>query len=207
MDGGKHRPHFRTEHPGQRHRVPLDRGDLDPHLAQGGRHLGADEAQSQHHRAAPGCGRGTDPVAILDSAELKDPGKIAARRRQRPVAPPGGHEEPVVGHRIPALQRDDLACRIDGGGADAKPKADALLSVERGRVDQLVLEPVLAAQVALGERRPIVRQLLLRPDQRDLALEASLTQRGGRAAPGQRSPDDDELPTLHRPAPPRRPSC
>ena len=68
-------------------------------------------------RVAPRRGGSPDPVAILDGAELEDARQLAARRGQRPVAAARGHEQPIVGHRLAALQRNELAPGIDGGGA------------------------------------------------------------------------------------------
>ena len=85
----------------------------------------------------------------------KMPGRSPPEWRES-VAPARGHEQPIVGNPLSALERDVLAAGIDGGGAHAEPEVDMALGVERGRVDQLILEAILAAQVALGERGPTV---------------------------------------------------
>ena len=45
------------------------------------------------------------------------------------------------------------------GDRDAEPQLDVVLGVPLGRVDERLLARVLALQVALGQRRPLVRQL------------------------------------------------
>jgi hypothetical protein len=198
MDVGEHRTDLRAEHSGQRHRMSLDGRHLHAHLAKRRRHLRSNEAQTHYHRAAPSPGLGTNPVAILDGAKLENAGKVAPWSGKSPVAPARGHEQTIVGNPLSALERNVLAPGIDRGGAHPEPEVDVPLGVERSRVDQLILEAILAAQVALGERGPAVGHPRLGPDHGYVALEAVLAQRGCRAASGQRGSNDDEPASLHR---------
>jgi hypothetical protein len=163
VDVGEHRTDLRTEHPGQRHRMSLDGGDLHTHLAERRCHLRADEAQAHYYRTAARSSLGPNPIAILDSAKLEDTGEVTTRSGESPVAPARGHEQAIIGNPLSALERDVLAAGIDRGRAHPEPEVDMPLGVERRRVDQLILEAILAAQVALGERGPTCRASASRP--------------------------------------------
>jgi hypothetical protein len=188
----QHLAHFRTEDPGQRHRVSLDGGHLDAELSKGGRDLGADESETDHDGAAPGLRGGADPIAVLHGAELEDAVEIGARHRQGPVAPARGHEEPIVTDVRAALELDVLARGIDASGPRPQPELDVVLGVIGGGIDELILEALLATQVALRERRPVVGRLSLGPDELDFAVESFLSQHGGRPGSGQRGADDHD---------------
>jgi hypothetical protein len=88
---------------GQRRRLPVHRGHLDPHLPERGRDLGSDEAEPDHDRAPPGSGRGADTIALLHGAQLVDPGQVRPGCLNRAVASAGGDEEPIVRNVAAAL--------------------------------------------------------------------------------------------------------
>ena len=140
----------------------------------------------------PRLGSGADPIAVLDRAELEDAGEIRAGGRERPVAPACRDQEPVVRDLFAVVKADDLPRGIDPGGAGPEPEADRLVGVVARRLDELVLEPLLTAEVALRQGRAVVRQARLRADEQDLALEAGLPQGGRRTGSRQRGADDDE---------------
>src|SRR6185295_13130769 len=198
VDPGQDRSHLGAEHTGQGNRVALDGGDRQPHLPEGRGHLGADEAQADHHRAGARPGRGANAVAILHGTKLKDTGEVRARGRERPVPPPGGDQEPVIGQLPAALQGHHPAPRVDRGGPDSEVEIDIVRGIVVGRIDELAVELFLAAEVALRQGRTIVGQLALGADERHRPVEASLAQGGGGAGPGQRGPDDDDSLVLHR---------
>ena len=90
-----------------------------------------------------------------------------------------------------------LRLRVDVCGSRSEPQLDTLLGIDAGRVYQLVLEALLTAQVALGERWAVVRELALSADQLDLAVETLVPQchRSGRA--GQGGSDDYDSLWIH----------
>jgi hypothetical protein len=67
----------------------------------------------------------------------------------------------------------------------------------------LIVEAVLAAEVAFRERRPIVGQLGLGADQDDVAVESFFTKGDGRGSSGQRSADDHDRRSFHLDTPRR----
>ena len=137
---------------------------------------------------------------ILHRPQLEDARKLRAGGGERPVPSARGDQEPVVRHLLAAVQADDFSPGIDAGDPDPEAELDVVLGVVVGGVDELVLEALLAPEVSLRQRRAIVRELRLRADELDGAVEAALAQSGGGAGPGQRSSDDDEPLMFHRAA-------
>ena len=156
MDVGEHLADLVADDAGQRHTSALDGHHLDPELAQRRRHLRADEAESHHHRAASARDGGADAIAILDGAQLEDAGEIRARYGQGPIAPARGDQQPIVGDALAALELDELLRGVDLRCPGPELERDALLGVVARWLDQLVLEAVLPAQVALRQRRSVV---------------------------------------------------
>ena len=165
--------------------MALDGRHLEAHLAERRRHLGADEAEADHHRPGAGAGRAANAVAILHRAQLEYAREIRTGGGERSVPTARRDQEPVVGHLLAPLQADDFALGIDRDGADTQTEVDVLLRVVVRRVDELILEPVLAAKIALGQRRAIVGELRLGADEIHGAVVAALAQRRGGTGAGQ----------------------
>ena len=111
--------------------------------------------------------------------------------------PPGCHEQPVVADPLTIFHLHVFLLGVDGRGPRSEPQLDTLLGIDAGRVYQLVLEALLTAQVGLGERWAVVRQLALGADELDLTVETLVPQchRSGRA--GQGGSDDYDLLWIH----------
>src|SRR5215217_314775 len=118
--------------------------------------------------------------------------QVQTRNGKTPVPPPGGDEKLVIGHALPAVELDHLLGSVYARSPNPEPGLDAVLAVEVGRLDQRLLEQGLATEVVLGERRPLVRGLRLRPDQDHPPVEALLAEGGCRPSPRQAGTDDYE---------------
>src|SRR4029078_5231023 len=93
------------------------------------------------------------PVAVLDRAKLKEALQGRPGPGEGPVAPAGGDQGAVVRDLLTARELDELPLGVDGTGADSQPEGDALLGVVVDRLDQLLLEARLPAQVLLRQSR------------------------------------------------------
>src|SRR4029453_8439633 len=172
-------------------------GHFDAHLSEGRRHLAADEAEAHQHPAPRLLSGGTDQVRVLHGAELQDTGEPGAGRRERAIAAACRHEQLVVREPLAAPERHLLARGIDGGGPRLQAQVDARARVVVRGLHELILELLLAAQIALGQRRPVVRRPRLFAHQGDVALEAAVPQSGGGGGPGQGRADDDDALSRH----------
>src|SRR5262249_48744208 len=131
---------------------------------------------------------------IVDSAELEHAIEIGARHRERFVPPTGGDEQAIVRDGISGVDRHELLRRVDGRDPHAQPELDASLRVEARAVDELVLEAVHAAEIALRQGRAIVRQLALGADEHDVSVPTLFAEHRRRArAPQGRADDHDSL--------------
>src|SRR5713101_5499967 len=197
MDPGQHFADLRTEDSGQRHRVALDGGYLKPKLTQRCRHLRADEAEADHDSPAAGPRNGTNPVAVLDRAQLKNALQIRPGDRERSVAPAGSHEQLVVRDLLAAIQPDDLPCGVDVGRTDPEPQVDTLLGVRARGVDELVFESLLAAEITLRQGRTVVRELGFGTNDLELTVETAVPEARCRSRACQAGADDCDTPATH----------
>jgi hypothetical protein len=92
---------------------------------------------------------------------------------------------------------EPVASRVDRGHPGAHPQLDPLVGVPRLVVREGLVTLVLAEQVALGQRRPLVGQLRFLADQHHPAVEALRPQRLGGLRAGQRRAHDHEHPVAH----------
>ena len=188
MNVAQHRAHLGAQSAGQGDAMALDRRHVEAELTERRRHLAADEPEAHDGDARRTLGGGADAVRVLHGAELEDAGQAGARRLERAVAAARRHEELVIGEPLAPRQHDLLPRGIDGGGGDPEAELDARGGIVVGGLHELVLEPVLPAQVALRQRRTVIGQPGLRADEHDLAVESPLAQRGGGSGAGRDAP-------------------
>ena len=129
-------------------------------------------------RSSKHARRGRRPAT--SSRRLRTPGRHERRSNgdaaRRPRATPRARAASICTARVPS--RGSTSC-------------SAYHSAGRTKA---VLERLLAAQVLLRQRRPLVGRHRFVADQDEPAVEPLAAQRGRRGAAGERGPDDDERP-------------
>jgi len=86
----------------------------------------SDETESHHDRATAARRRRADPIAILDGAQLKTPGR-SAPGTDRSGCGAGGDQQPIVGEAPAALELDELLPGVDLRGPHPSSERDALV--------------------------------------------------------------------------------
>src|SRR5215218_15648 len=181
-----------AENPAQRHLIAVHDDDIHPRLPERRRHLRADKAHPHHYCLASRGDLRANTVGVGHRAQAMDAFQIQARNGKMPVPPPGGDEKLVIGHTLPIVELDHPLGGVYPRGPNPEPGLDAVLLVEVGRLYQRLIERGLAAEVLLGQRRPLVRRLRLRPDQDHPPVKALLPQGGRRSPTRQAGADDHE---------------
>src|SRR5581483_735473 len=87
---------------------------------------------------------------------------------------------------------------VERHGAAPGAVVDAVLAVERGRAHQHEVEPHLAGEIVLRQRRALIGQRILVADEDDLAVEPALAQRGGKLEPAMPGAEDDDAGHRHQ---------
>lgn len=196
MDGREPPPDRLTEGTLEGDVERLDHGHLGVQLAGGGGHLRADEPGSHDDEVAPRSEERRDAVGVLHRAQVTDP--LALRLMETARSPPGGQED-CVGRQVAAVTQLDLT----GGGVDplartrqAKVDVGRLVPVRGGERKSVTGD--LVAQVLLGQRWALVRQVRFGTDERDAVLETLATQ-GVRSGRGRHTAthQDDTQPHPH----------
>ena len=130
----------------------------------------------------------------MDIAQHVHAVELGAGDRQPPRLGARGQQQPVVAQPLAVVELDLTVRGVESHDGAPQQQLDVVRGIEAlgMDVDPLALE--LAAQVVLGERRPLVGSLRLGADQHDATLEAPLTQRlGGLGARQARPRDHDRL--------------
>jgi hypothetical protein len=96
-----------AEDPLQRVPARKDRGDLDPELGQGGRHLAADEPHAHHHRTPSRHGLMPDRVALGHRPQVVDSGQLGPGNLQPPV-PSSRRDQELPVRQVPARAEGQL---------------------------------------------------------------------------------------------------
>ena len=185
--------HLGAEHPQQRQVERLEDRDGGARLARGGRGLEADPAAADDHHPGAVGERLLEPLAVLDGAEVGDRGAGVVGDPQVPRRRPGRQQQLGVG-LLPVAGADDVRGGVDRGDLLAEPQVDVVLVVPVGVVHERRLEVVVAQEVALGQRRSLVGQVVLVAVHHDGPLEPrgpQLLDGLGRGQPG--SHDDEGL--------------
>ena len=186
---GEDLPHLVAEDPVQRLRVGLHQGDLGAVLAGGRGRLQPDPAGADHDHPGAGAERGADPVGVRQPAQRQH--GVAAGHRQRAHHRAGGQQQLRVPQPLAAGQLDLVLGRLQRADRRAEPQVDVVLGVPLRRVHPGRLPLLLAEQVALGQRRSLVRRLVLVAEQHHRPVEALGAQRLGRLRAGQAGAHDD----------------
>ena len=182
--------HLLADGTNERQRGRLEDGDVDVPLAGGRGDLGPDEATTDDDRAAASVQGPADAAGVLDGAQGVHPvellpGQLAGART-------GGDDQPLVAQPL-VIAKDDLpAGGVERGRGDAEPQLDV-------QGAQLVLGAVVRhrrfvarVEKGLGQRWPVVGQVLLGPDKDQPTGVAALAGGLDRPQAGQGRADDDE---------------
>ena len=139
-----------------------------------------------------------DRVGLSTRAQVEDALEVGARESQPAGLGAGREQQPVEGQPLAAVQRD-LADRRRRWSPRrvAEPQLDLVLVVERRvvvHVDLLALG--LAAQVLLGQRRPLVRALGLGADEHERPSKPSSRRVSAALAPARLAPTITNVPAM-----------
>ncbi len=186
------------QHPQQRQLGRLQHRHLGAGRAGGGRRLQADPARADHHDPGPGAEYLLQPLAVLDPAQVEHPGEVGARHGQPARRGAGGEQQLGVGHPAVVGERHGVRRRVDRGDGGAEPQGHVVVGVPLRRVDVDLRALGAAEQVALGQRRTLVRALVLLADQHHRPVVARLAQGLGGLRPGEARPHDHERPVRTR---------
>ncbi len=183
---------FAAEHALERDRHRVEDGDVEAALASGSGDLGADPAGADHDDPPAAVQPLAQRVGVLDAAQVEHAVELSAGNRKAPRLGSGSQQQPVVAEPLTVVERELARGRVqtDRGGAEAQ--VDVVRGVEALVVDVDLLAPGLAAQVLLGQRRPLVRALRFAADQHQAPFEALASQRLGRLGAGEAGADDHE---------------
>ena len=203
MDRLEHPPDVAAQDAVERRLEDLDHGDVAAHRPQRRGDLRPDEAHPHARHARPAVHRVAEPRRVADVPEVEHAGEVRARRLDPPVVSARRHDQRVERHPFAARQDDLARVRIELRDVGAEPRLDVLLREPLGRSHHDLLERVLAAQVLLRQRRPLVGRQLLRADQDDPAVEPLGAERRDGGGPAQARADDDERSRIRHPIRPR----
>jgi hypothetical protein len=150
----------------------VEDGDLEAALARRGGGLGADPAGPDHDERAAVLQPLTQGVAVLDAAQVQDAIELAAGDRKGAWLGPGGEQQPVVAQPLAVVERQLARRGVQAHRRATEAKLDVVLGVVAHGVDVDLLAVDLAAQVVLGQRRSLVRALLLGADEQPAPVKA-----------------------------------
>src|SRR6185312_16298027 len=172
---------------------PVDQLD-DMHRLAGGpgdrREFEADKPGADHDDALGEGEALAQMIRLGEVAQVADPVELDPRQRRHPVARAGGDDEVVVAERRADAELDLPRGAVDLDGAGAAHVFDALFGVEALGTHQQEVEADLAAEVILGQRRPLIGKPRLVADQHHLAVETALAQRRGELEPAMPRAED-----------------
>ena len=179
-----------AEHPSQRDGVRADQGDVPAELAQGGGGLAADPAGPHHHNVLGPSRGGGEHVAVLAGAQVVDAGQVRPGQWQAARGGAGGQQEPLVADALARGQLQLVAGRGDRADRGRGAQLDLVVGVEPVLVHIQAVAVGLAAQVRLGQRRPLIGLFGFVAEQQQAAVEAVGAQGLGCSGAGQTGTDD-----------------
>src|SRR5271157_4806061 len=141
-------------------------------------------------RPAPSRSRIALASAMVRS--VKTPGRStpgASRRRRQDQMPEGD--------RAAVACLDPPRRPVDSGRADAPSEVDAMVAEEGLRPQRQAVDVHLALEESLGQRRPLIRQVVLVGQEDDVAVETLLAQAGCGLDAGVAGADDDDRGRRH----------
>ena len=177
----------------QRNGLRLEHGHRAVSRPGGRGGLQADPAGPGHHHPRAPLERRTQPVGIAYRTQVEHLLAVGAGEGEAARRGTVGEQQPVVGH-LPVATRPGGGhggrATVDGRDGDALAQVHVVFGVPLGSVHVDRVTAVLAEQVALGQRRALVRTLRLGAQQHDLAVESLVAQRFGGLGPGQTRADN-----------------
>lgn len=147
----------------------------------GGCDLGADPPGADDRQSAPRSQSVAKRHGIVERAD----GHLRTVSGQPDRGGARGQHEGVV-RLFPGVGRQRALRQIEAGRTDAWQEVDAQLGQVEAEVGIAGLR-----QDALGQRRPVIRRVLLGPHESQLALEAGSAQRSARTPAAQAGTDHD----------------
>jgi hypothetical protein len=146
--------------------------DLEAALARRGGNFGADPTGPDHDHRAAAIEPITQGVTVRGAAQVEDAVELAAGNRKPARLGPDGEQQPVVAQPLAVVERQLARGRIQAHRGPAEAQLDVVLGVEALGVDVDRLAVDFAAQVVLGQRRALVRALILGANQHHALIEA-----------------------------------
>ena len=177
VQAGEDLRHLRAEHAQQWELGALQHGDGGAGGARGGSGLQADPAPADHHYVRARAEGGAQRVAVVERAQVVHTGQVRAGQPQVARRGAGGEQEPVVVHRLPVVGHQLVRVPVQPGHGGAQPQVDVVLAVPRLGVHEDGVALVVALQVALRQRWPLVGVVRLVAEQHDPAAEPLGAQR------------------------------
>ena len=186
---GDQRADLLAEHGCKRRRLRFHQNDIHAHPAQARRDLAADEPRADDDGPAGRTGMLAQGDALVERAQHPDALQIR-ERRNGPRHQSGRDDQLVVGELAAVGQRHRLCGGVHRAHAVAEPHGDVVLLVELRGLERDVVG--LGAQHFLGQRRPIVGQMVLVADDRDGTAVLRPAQLFGGSGGGQAASDDHD---------------
>ncbi len=174
VPAGGLRAHRGAQGRGERRGPGFDHRDLATVGGRRGGQLGADPAGPDDGQPESGPEQGPQGQGIVVVAQEPLPPGAGQRHRHGP----GSQDQPVIGVLVTI---GGQGLRVHPGGGFAGPE----IHVQRAEVGLQRRVDAVVGQHLLRQRRPVVRRPRFRPDQGDLAGEATRAQLGDGAEPGQ----------------------
>ena len=133
----------------------LEDGDVHAERTQRGRRFQPDVTAAHDHNPPTRCSGGTDQLDVCSGTQVVNSGKIHPWCGESSGPCAGAQRELGVGQRVAGAQRHTLGTPVDRVHGRIQ-ESNVLLFVEISAANQEVVEAVLAGQVSLRQRRPVV---------------------------------------------------
>ena len=187
---------FREDAPA-RVRAGEDHGHVELIHGQRRRELGAEQAAADDHGAAAGDRALAQVEVVVQGPEIDDPLQAAAGDGQAPGQSARGQEELAVADppAVRVLQR--LVPGVDADDAVAQGQLDAFRVVEARLVQGDQGHALGPGPESFGERRTVVRGVLLRAQHQDAAAGVPFADGDRRGGPRQPASHDDVVMQVH----------
>jgi hypothetical protein len=172
----------------QRRFQGLDHGDFEPQLPRGRCNLRTDEARTDDGNPRIGLERGPDRQRVVQGSQRMDAVDLRLIVKLAHVATRRDHQ-PIEGNHVAAFEPHLTRVGVERDGALTQHEIDIQVVVAPSTKCESVLLP-LAAEHLLGERRPVVRQVLFVANQDEMPFERGAPDELRGTQPGKGSADD-----------------
>ena len=170
----------------------LDDRHFEPEHAERRGDLGADEAATHDEGLACVCRLLLHAHRIGDRAEDVHGRQIGSGDGKRQRAGAGGDHEGAVANLLATFGPDGVVCGLDRLDRRAEAQFDDERVVLLGRVHERTVSLHLASEDALGQRRPVVRRLIVGGEEDDQRVALVLPIGVDQAGRGTATPDDHD---------------